>query len=390
VLLLHNSYQQPGGEDQVFTAEGDLLEAHGHRVLRYTLHNDRVTKMGRHDLVKATVWNRVVYQELRVLIRRERPQVAHFHNTFPLISPAAYYAARAEGVPVIQTLHNYRLLCSNALFYRQERVCEDCLGKAIPWPGVLHACYRGSRAASGATVAMLTAHRALGTWKRAVDVYIVLSEFARRKFVQGGLPAQKIAVKPNFIDPDPGAGEGGGGFFLFVGRLSQEKGVPTLLRAWERLGNKATLKIVGDGPLAPKVAETAERYKKVEWLGRQPKDRVLVLMKDALALVSPSVCYENFPMVLAEAYAVGLPVIASDLGSMSSLVDHRRTGLHFRPDDSKDLAAKVQWAVSRPEESRRMRSEARAEFETKYTAQRNYRLLMEIYRTALGRAVVRA
>jgi glycosyltransferase involved in cell wall biosynthesis len=379
VLLVHNSYQQPGGEDQVFTAEGHLLEAHGHEVVRYTVHNDKVRGKNPLTLAGTTVWNRAVYGELRSLIREERPQVAHFHNTLPLISPSAYYAARAEGIPVVQTLHNYRLLCSNALFYRQGRVCEDCLGKAVPWPGVVHACYRGSRAASGATVAMLTAHRALGTWKGAVDSYIALSEFARRKFIEGGLPAEKISVKPNFLDPDPGMGEGRGEYFLFVGRLSREKGVDTLLAAWERLGERVPLKIVGDGPLASGVAESVGRFEEVEWLGRQPKDQVLALMKDARALIFPSTCYENFPIVLAEAYAVGLPMIASDLGSMSSLVDHGRTGLHFRPGDPRDLATLVEWASAHPTRLKQMRGEARAEFETKYTAAKNYSRLKDIY-----------
>lgn len=383
VLLVHNRYQQAGGEDEVFAAEADLLEEHGHRVVRYTLHNDRITGMSRSALARATVWNGAVYRELRALIRKERPRVGHFHNTFPLISPAAYYAARAEGVPVVQTLHNYRLLCPNALFFRDGRVCEDCSGKAVPWPGVAHACYRGSRSASGAVATMLTAHRVLGTWTGAVDAYIALTEFARSKFIQGGLPAQKIAVKPNFVHPAPKAGDGRGGYVLFVGRLSREKGVDTLLAAWNHLGQKVHLKIVGDGPLAPKVAESAKRFKKVEWLGGQPKDRVLTLMRAAQALVFPSVWYEGFPVVIAEAYAVGLPVIASELGSMSSLIDGGRTGLHFRPGDPKDLAAKVEWASTHPVELKRMSSEARKEFETKYTAEKNYLRLMEIYESAV-------
>jgi glycosyltransferase involved in cell wall biosynthesis len=385
MLLLHNHYQQPGGEDEVFAAEGDLLEACGHRVLRYVLHNDSVAEMRRPALAKATVWNSVVYREIRALIRRDRPQVAHFHNTFPLISPAAYYAARAEGVPVVQTLHNYRLLCPNALFFRDGGVCEDCLGKMVPWPGVAHACYRASRSSSAVVAAMLTTHRTLGTWKAAVDSYITLTEFARQKFIQGGLPAEKIVVKPNFVHPDPGPGQGRGRYFLFVGRLSQEKGVDAMLAAWKRLRKKVPLKIVGDGPLASKVGEAAERLSEVEWMGRQPKDRVLALMKDARALMFPSVWYEGFPMVIAEAYAVGLPVIASDLGSMSSLIDHGRTGLHFHPSDPDDLAAKVEWASLHPAELKRMRQDARSEFEAKYTAERNYRLLMEIYRTVVER-----
>jgi glycosyltransferase involved in cell wall biosynthesis len=385
VLLLHNYYQQPGGEDQVFASEANLLEAHGHRVLRCVSHNDRVAKMSRPALAKSTIWNGRTYRELRALIRRERPQVAHFHNTFPLLSPAAYYAARAEGVPVVQTLHNYRLLCPNALFFRDGGVCEDCLGRAVPWPGVAHACYRGSRTSSGAVAAMLSTHRVAGTWSRAVDTYIALTEFANQKFVQGGLPAEHTTVKPNFVDPDPGMGDGEGGYVLFVGRLSQEKGVDVLLAAWERLQGRVPLKVVGDGPSASQVAKATKRLRGVEWLGRQPEELVRTLMKGARALIFPSVWYEGFPMVIAEAYAVGLPVIASDLGSMSSLIDHGRTGLLFSPGDSEGLTSQVEWASSHPAELRRMREGARAEFVAKYTAERNYQMLMKIYETTIER-----
>jgi glycosyltransferase involved in cell wall biosynthesis len=381
VLLLHNRYQLPGGEDQVFAAEGDLLEAHGHRVARYTAHNDQVAGMSRYALARATVWNQAVYRELRALIRSERPQIAHFHNTLPLISPAAYYAAQAEGVPVVQTLHNYRLLCPNALFFRDGRVCEDCLGKSFPWPGVAHACYRESRPASGTVATMLSTHRALGTWKGAVNVYVALTEFARQKFVEGGLPPERIVVKPNFVHPDPGMGQGSGDYVLYVGRLSKEKGLDTLLAAREQFGMDVPLNLVGEGPLAPQVAEAARR-KQLEWLGQLPKDQVLELMKEAKALIFPSVWYEGFPMVIAEAYAVGLPVIASDLGSMSSLIDHRRTGLRFRPGDPGELAAQVRWAIKNPELLEVMRQTARARFESEYAAERNYRLLLEIYERA--------
>jgi glycosyltransferase involved in cell wall biosynthesis len=379
VLIAHNQYQQPGGEDQVFAAEAALLEARDHQVMRYRVHNEQVADMNHLNLAKTTLWNSSSYRDIRSFIRRERPQVAHFHNTLPLISPAAYHAAAAEGVPVVQTLHNYRLICPGGLLFRSGRVCEDCLGKVLPWPAGAHACYRQSRAATGAVAAMLVVHRALRTWTEKVGVYIALTDFARGKFIDGGLPAEAIVVKPNFIHPDPGPGKGRGEYMLFVGRLSQEKGIDTLLEAWEKFGGKVPLRIVGDGPLAPKVAEAAERLGKVEWLGRQPKERVLALMKDARALLFPSVCYENAPMVIAEAYAVGLPVIASYLGGMSSLICHGRTGLHFRPGDPKDLSDKVEWSLEHPAEFERMRGGARAEFEAKYTAEENYRMLMEIY-----------
>ena len=384
VLVIHNRYQQPGGEDTVFAAETALLEAHQHKVIQYTVHNNRVNEISLLGLMAATVWNRAVDRELRDLIRRDRPHVIHFHNTFPLISPSVYYAARAEGIPVVQTLHNYRLLCPNALFFRDGHVCEDCMGKFLSWHGVFHACYRNSRAATSVTATMLSVHHVLHTYKRMVDVYIALTDFARQKFIQGGLPAGKIAVKPNFVDPDPGIGEGRGGYALFVGRLTQEKGINTLLSAWGKIGGKIPLKIVGDGPLASRIAEASRRISGIEWLGHKPRQSVLDLMKDAVVLVFPSIWYEGFPVTIIEAYSVGVPVIASNLGSMSSIIEHNRTGLHFQPGDLEDLAKQVEWIFGHPAELERMRQEARAEYEARYTAERNYEMLMEIYERAIS------
>jgi glycosyltransferase involved in cell wall biosynthesis len=385
VLMVHNRYQQPGGEDEVFLAEASLLESYAHRVVRYSTHNDRVAEMNRLALAGNTLWNSSTYQELRALIRQERPRVAHFHNIFPLVSPAGYYAAKAEGVPVIQTLHNYRLLCPNAQFFRDGRVCEDCMGKVIPWPGVVHKCYRGSRAASAVVTAMLATHRASHTWTEMVDMYVVLTDFARRKFIEGGLPARKLTIKPNFVYPDPGPGEGRGGYALFVGRLSPEKGIGTLLEAWERLKEQIPLKVVGDGPLAELVASAASRYPYLEYLGYRSAEEVHGLLKEASVLIFPSEWYETFGRVAAEAFATATPVIAADIGAVAELVEHGRTGLRFRPGDPEDLAAQVGWFLSHPEEHSRLRSEARAEFEAKYTAERNYRTLMKIYESTLER-----
>jgi glycosyltransferase involved in cell wall biosynthesis len=390
ILAVHNRYQRPGGEDQVFVDETALLETRNHRVLRYEVHNDQVKQVNRLILAKDTVWNTSAYRELGALIRRERPDVVHFHNTLPLVSPAGYYAARAEGVPVIQTLHNYRLLCPVALFFRDGRVCEDCMGKAVPWPGVVHRCYRGSRTASGVIATMLTVHRALRTWTEMVDVYVALTEFARKKFIEGGLPAEKIVVKPNFVAPDPGRGQGGGGYALFVGRLAPEKGTGTMLAAWNRLGTRISLKIVGDGPLRDRVVEAAATQSNVEWLGHRSVADVHALMGKADMLVFPSQWYETFGRVAAEAFAAGTPVIAANIGAVAELVEHGRTGLKFRTGDPEDLVTQVEWALSHPTELRSMREEVRAEFEAKYTAERNYRTLMEIYEAALERTKVRA
>lgn len=383
ILVVHNYYQQTGGEDQIFATECALLEARGHEVRRYTVHNDQIKGMNPLILAKATVWNSDIYQQLRTLVHQERPQIVHFHNTFPLISPAAYYAVKAEGVPVVQTLHNYRLLCLNAYFFRDGHTCEDCLGKLVPWPGVVHNCYR-SRAASSTLAAMLPIHSLLGTWMKAVDVFIAYSKFAHNKFIQGGLPANKIAFKTNFLHPAPCPGQGKGGYGLFVGRLSPEKGLSTLLAAWETLGSKVPLKIVGDGPLSQQVAEAVERVPGVEWLGLQSLTKVYELMGEAAFLVFPSEWYETFGRVAIEAFAKGTPVIAADIGAVAELVDHGRTGLRFRPGDPEDLRAKVEWTLAHPGELAQMRREARVEFEAKYTAEQNYQILMSIYERAIS------
>jgi glycosyltransferase involved in cell wall biosynthesis len=383
ILVAHNSYQQPGGEDEQVVVEVAMLRSFGHEVAQYNLHNNSIDSMNRFALASRTVWSRSAFLELRRLLRMHQPQIVHFHNTFPLISPAAYWAARAEGAPVVQTLHNFRLCCVNAVLFRDGRVCEDCLGKAVPWPGVLHKCYRDSRGASGATAAMLATHRLLGTWREAVDVYIALSEFSRCKLVQGGLPADKIVVKPNFVYPDPGFGEGDGGFALFVGRLSQEKGVETLLAAWRRLRGLIPLKIVGDGPMAPNVREATAMDGGIEWLGHRPLDAVYDLLGEASVLVLPSRCYENFPRVAVEAFAKGTPVVASRLGAMAEIVEDGRTGLHFEPGDAGDLAAKVLRLLGHPSELAQMRQAARDKFASSFVADVNHDALMAIYERAI-------
>ncbi|HIK18191.1 MAG TPA: glycosyltransferase [Leptolyngbyaceae cyanobacterium M33_DOE_097] len=384
ILMVHNFYQQPGGEEQISNTEATLLESYGHEVVRYTLDNDEIPGMNPLVLAKKTVWNSDVYQELRSLIRKEKPDIAHFHNTFPLISPAAYYAVKDEGVGVVQTLHNYRLLCPNALFFREGRVCEECLGKPFPLPGIVHSCYRGSRAASTMVAATVSFHSLIGTWTKAVDTFIAYSHFAMNKFIEGGLPAEKFAFKTNFLYPAPDPGEGKGGYALFVGRLSPEKGLGVMLDAWRQLGSKMPLKILGDGPMADLVKEAMQEMPEIEWLGRRPLEEVYEVVGNAAFLIFPSEWYETFGRVAIEAFARGTPVVASKIGAITELVDHQRTGMHFRPSDPTDLATQIEWLLAHPQELGQMRQAARAEFEAKYTAEDNYKRLMEIYQSVLA------
>jgi glycosyltransferase involved in cell wall biosynthesis len=382
ILLCHNHYQQPGGEDHSFKDEARLLEEHGHEVVRYTLHNDAIAEMSRVGLAASTIWNGAVYRELRECMRSRRPDLVHFTNTFPLISPAAYYAARAEAIPVVQALRNYRLLCANALLLRDGLPCEKCLRRHVGLPAIRHKCYRDSRAATAVVTGMLAMHRAVGTWRRKVDLYYTPSEFARRKFIAGGFDPDRIAVKPNFVSPDPGEGAGSGGYAIFVGRLSPEKGLTTLLEAWQRHAPPIPLKVVGDGPLAPMVKEAAARSSQIQWLGQQPLQRTLDLIGDAAVLVFPSLAYETFGRTVIESFAKGTPVVTADNGAAAELVDDTTNGYHFVTGDAGSLAQRV---AQMAERRGSMRRAARAKFLRYFTADRNYQMLMNIYRRAASR-----
>jgi glycosyltransferase involved in cell wall biosynthesis len=380
LVSVHNFYRQPGGEDQIFAAESDLFERKGHSVIRYQEHNEQINRGNVVSTGIKTMWNRESYRRLESVARAHRPDVAHFQNTFPLISPAAYYAVRRQGVAAVQTLHNFRLLCAGATFYREGRPCEACVESWAPWRGVAHGCYRGSRAASLAVASMIGFHRARGTWTTMVDLFVAGSTFAREKFISGGLPAEKIVVKSNFLYPDPGVGTGAGGYALFVGRLADEKGVRTLLDAWGKLP-QIPLRIAGSGPLT-----SFRSLPNVTWLGQRTHHEVIAEMQQAHVLVFPSLWYEMAPLTILQAFATGLPVIASNIGVMTEQVRHRHNGLHFTPGDPEDLSRQVRWAFEHPEEIRSMRAAARREFEDKYTAERNYKMLLEIYGMAIENA----
>jgi glycosyltransferase involved in cell wall biosynthesis len=379
ILSIHNTYQIRGGEDESRESEERLLREMGQKVDAYEETNHRIASLSPMQMAVKTIWSTESYNIVKQRLQRSPYDVVHVQNSFPLISPSVYYAAKAAGVPVVQTLRNYRFLCPNALFFRQGKVCEDCLGQVVPLSGIINGCYRGSRSATAMVGTMLTVHRLFKTWMNQVDLYIALTEFARNKFIAGGFPAEKIVVKPNFVHPDPGVGAGEGNYALYVGRLSVEKGLDTLLEAWEKLGGRMPLKIVGEGPLQPQVQEAIAKIPNIELLGRCSISKVYDLMGSAQFVVFPSKWYETFGRVAVEAFAKGTPVIASNIGAIAELVDNGRTGLHFDPGNADDLANKVIWAMSHPEALAQMRGAARDEFEAKYTAQRNYQRLMEIY-----------
>lgn len=388
ILRVHNRYQQRGGEDVNFETESALLQAAGHDVTMLEFDNasipEQPTPRARLTLAATTVWSRGARTRIIETIARDRPEVAHFDNTFPLVSPSAYGACCERGVAVVQSLHNYRLICPSANLYRDDRPCEDCVG-STPWPGVAHACYRDSRAQTAVVAAMLSAHRIRRTWSREVDRYIALTEFVKAKHVEGGLPAERIVVKPNFVDlPPPTACSARSGV-LFVGRLTPEKGINSLLEVWSS-DPGMTLTIVGDGPLHDEVARFAHDHEAVTFLGRLPEREAWRLMARARAVIVPSTWPEPFGRVAIEAFACGTPVIAPAIGGLTEVVEHGRTGIVHAPGDAAALGAAVRWARDHPAELREMGVHARREYEARFTPQCNKDILMDVY----GQAIVHA
>ena len=382
VLIAHNFYRQPGGEDQVLDAECELLKSRGHTVREYVMHNDDLHRLWPAGMAGATLWNHRVYRQLGRIVREEAIEVAHFHNTFPLMSLSACLAASANGAAVVLTLHNYRLICPAATLFRDGKLCEKCVGRA-PWPSVVHGCYRRSRPTTAVVAAMLMAHRVAGTYVQGVDRFIALTEFSRVKFVAGGLPADHIAIKPNFVPNDPKPGTGTGGYVIYVGRLAMEKGIETMLQAWRRLGGRIGLKIIGDGPMRQMVQQASRSIPGVQWLGRLPMDQVMYHMGEASMLVFPSIWYEGQPRVMIESFATGTPIVASKLGSMIEMVDDGRTGRLFSPGDPVALARTIEQLWQRPEQLAAMRKQSRQEYENRWSADKNHQMLMGIYADAL-------
>ena len=387
ILHVHNYYKQPGGEDTAFESEVFLLRQRGHQVIEFTEDNHRIEHMPFSLVGLQSLWSWETYQKISKILVQEHPDIVHFHNTFPLISPSAYYACSKFEIPVIQSLDNPRLLCLSANFYRNGKLCQDCLGKTPPLPGIFHGCYHQSSLQSVVVASMLSLHRWLKTWSTKVDNYLVATDFYKAKFIEGGLPPERIIVKPHFIYPDPNSRLEGlsGKYVLFIGRLDPEKGVRTLLQAWKQITD-IPLKIRGAGQLQGEVVNiiNANRLDNVELLGRLHRGELTELIQNARFLIWPSEgYYETFGYVAVESFGCGVPVIASRIGVCCEMITDGVTGLHFNPGDPNDLAEKVRWAWVHPDAMAILGKNARREYEEKYTTEKNYELLMGIYQRAI-------
>ncbi|AQG81394.1 glycosyltransferase family 4 protein [Spirosoma montaniterrae] len=377
ILSIHNEYLIKGGEGESRRAEVAILEKYGNSVVSYVENNTKVAALSNVSVGLRTLWSNEAYSYVRKLLKEQKFDVVHVQNFFPLISPSVYYAAQAEGVPVVQSVRNYRFLCPNSLLYRDGHVCELCLKKTAKIPAIQHNCYRGNKAASATAASMLWLHNQLPTWSK-IDRFISVSEFVKAKMVEGGFPANKITVKPNFVFPDPGLSAGKENYIVYVGRLQAEKGILLLLKAIPKLPTSIRVKIIGEGPLVPEVMALAENYN-VDYLGKLPLTDTYEVIGKAQALVIPSVWYEPFGRVVVEAYAKGTAVIGSRMGGIPELIDDEITGYIFENDSVEDLVEKIHRVLSNKDMAIQMGLRGRAKYLNEFTPESNYEQLMAIY-----------
>jgi len=387
VLQVHNYYRLRGGEDESFEAEVMLLRTRGVEVDTLSVHNDSIEERSRLGVAVGTAWSLQAARDMREKLQRFRPTVVHVHNLFPLLSPAVLAVASRAGIATVATLRNYRLGCINGLLFRDGRVCEDCLGKTVPIDGLKHRCYRGSLPESAVAVAAIGLHKALRLYQRYVSTFVTLTEFARDKAVEIGLPEDRIVVKPNFLEQDRLQGNGEGGYALFVGRLSEEKGVKWLLEAWRRLPMARTLVLIGSGPLNNFVSSICAERENIRWLGQLGPESVQEWIAGAKCVIVPSIWYETFGRVVMEAFAASSPVISSDIGALAELVTNGVNGFKVKPGSVDELVGAIDGMYGQSDaQYGAMREAARREFLTRFSADANFERLMDIYQIAVARA----
>ena len=383
VLIVHNRYQQRGGEDAVVDAETGLLAARGVEVERLDANNEFI--QGAWAKIQVSVRQLAgspdMRQRLDRTLKQFRPDVVHVHNWFPTVSASIFRQCKAANIPIVHTIHNYRLLCVGATLFRDGHVCEDCIGTTFRTAGIVHKCYRNSMLGSAVCTGGMLAHWTAGTWQHSVDRFIALTEFSRRKLIEGGLPEDKIVVKPNFVEPAPQPGSGDGNYFLFAGRLTEEKGLRTLIECWKNGPELAPLRIVGEGPLHDEVQKAAAGMRNVHLLGMKSNEEVVFLMKDAKATLCPSLWYEGMPRVVIESLAVGTPVVATNIGGYPEMIVDGESGALCGSGDAGALLRCIRELEGKAAFPR-MRSQARLRFLAEYTGEKNFSVLLNIYRNA--------
>jgi glycosyltransferase involved in cell wall biosynthesis len=384
ILMLHNRYKIPGGEDVSTSMQVELLRSSGHSVELVEETSDRVDTLGASRTAVRAIWSQESYKRVSALLERSRFDVMHVQNFFPLFSPSVYYAARRHGVPVVQSLRNFRLICPEGMLYRDGQVCTECVGRRFASPGVKYGCYRGSRSGTSVVATMSATHRLAGSWRNLVSVYVTPSRFAAEMYVEGGWEPNSIVTIPNFVHPDPGVGSGTGAHALFVGRLAPPKGLETMLAAWRQDKVNFPLKIAGDGPLRHIVEREADQNPLITYLGPVTPVEASDLMGSATFVVVPTVGIETFGRVAAEALAKGTPGVVSDAGGLKEIIDEGSTGWLIPPGDSDRLADRVAWISDHEDDVSEMRPRARASFLDRFSSDQAIEHWISVYERAIA------
>jgi glycosyltransferase involved in cell wall biosynthesis len=380
ILLVHNHYQQYGGEDAVFEAETNLLRQKGHTVEQLTFQN--VALEGVWDKIKTSftsLYNFNSVTKLKQAIASFKPDLIHVHNFWKEASPSIFFEAQKHKIPVVMTLHNYRLICSNALLMRENKPCELCVNQRFPLSGIKYGCF-GNKLITAQTTAITGIHKMLGTWQNKITHYICLTEFARQKFIHSSLQLKdnQISVKPNFVK-DFGYNEANSreNFFLFVGRLSEEKGIKTLLEACKNTSEN--IEIIGSGDFEKEIQTLCQTQPNIKFWSLKDKNFIIERLKRSQALLMPSVCYEGLPTTILEAFSTGTPVIVSDIDNLNTIVTDGYNGIHFKTANSSSLKEKIEAFSSFPKKET-LYQNARKTFEENYTEEVVYEKLMKIYK----------
>lgn len=392
ILLIHNKYKQAGGEDAIFEMEKSLLEGNNHQVKAVVFDNAEIDNLSKTlKLSYQLVYNKKSKAIIEDAIIQFKPDVIHVHNFFYLASPSIFFAAHQANIPIIVTLHNYRLICSGSLLMRNDKPCELCTNQMFPLHGIKYGCHRDSRVQTAQLTLATGIHKFLRTWSTKVTEYICLTNFAKAKFTHSSLQLrpENIVVKPNSVDDiKPSDFSERDNFFLFIGRLSQEKGIEVLLKAFANSNH--VIEIIGDGPLRHLVVEAALQNPSIKYSGYQDKTVVYNRLRKSKALIVPSICYENLPTAILEAFAAGTPVIISDIGNLNEIVSNNYNGIHFKTNNANDLIRVVASVAANPQEFQPLYKNARRTFESNYTHEINYSNLMRIYQDAIQRVKTNA
>jgi glycosyltransferase involved in cell wall biosynthesis len=382
ILQIHNKYLQKGGEDSVLENERKLLSDYGHEVEQLFFDNSSIQGIEKLKLLYKIVFNHNSAQVLKEKIKTFKPDIIHVHNFFYVASPAIFYEAKKQNIPIVLTLHNFRLICSGSLLLREGNVCELCVKKTFPLSGIQHKCFQNSLIKTAQLTLTTSLHKIWGTWKNKVDTYITLTHFIKDKFVHSSLDLNpdKLQVKPNFVEDLGFQGyDHRQNFFLFVGRLSKEKGIDVLLKATEK--HNFSLEIIGGGEMQGLVEEYAQNNPNIVYHGFQQKDFIIEKMKSAKALIFPSVWYEGMPMTILESLSTGTPILISDIENLNQMITHLSNGLHFKTGNADDLAEKIK--LFEKEQSEYFYVNARKTYLEHYTPEVNYQNLLSIYQDTI-------